>query len=126
VISVSGAALVSISGAWASTTVSTSSGSAGATGSTSGTSAGSSTAVAVFLVTFFRTAFFFARARTLSMSTGAAVCTAVPPPPPVNQSRIVSASPSDTVDMWLVMPGISSALHLETTSLDVTPSSLAR
>jgi len=69
----------------------------------------------------------FARARALSISTGAAVCTVelLSSSLVLNHSRIVAANPADRVDMWLVTCEIPSLEHLATTSLDVTPSSLA-
>ena len=54
-------------------------------------------ASAFFLVLLRRA--FFASARALSRSTCLAVSTAVPPSPSENHSRIVAASPAETVDM---------------------------
>jgi hypothetical protein len=95
-------------------------------GSTDSVEVGSGASLAAsspffFLGDFAVVARFFAS----TTSTFSAVSTAVPPAAPENHSRMVSERPTDTVDAALETPSICSRWHFSTTSLLVTPSSLA-
>jgi hypothetical protein len=73
---------------------------------------------------------FFTGARlafTFSTSTFSAVSTAVPPPSPLNHSRMVISRPTETGDMWFLMiaSGIPSAWHFATMTLESIPISFA-
>jgi hypothetical protein len=102
-------------GAGATTLGSTASGSVGAGASPPASSP------FFFFEDFEVVARFFAS----TTSTFSAVSTAVPPAAPENHSRMVSDRPTDTVDAALETPSICSRWHFSTTSLLVTPSSLA-
>jgi hypothetical protein len=97
----------------------------GSTGSDEAVTASSPTASSPFFFFFFDDFAVLARFLASTTSTFSAVSTAVPPVAPENHSRMVSDKPTETVEAALVTPSICSRWHFSTTSLLVTPSSLA-